>query len=417
MFSDLTSGFFYVVVGILISLGSVSIVGVFASLQKKELGGDAISHALLPGLALAFLVTGRKVTLPLTIGCFIAGLVALFLIDYLSSHSKIEKSTTMGVVLSGFLGLGMLLLTHIQHGNYKEKAGLENFLLGDAASLMQDDIACFAVLGVLLLLVVVFLFKEWQLICFDVAYARAIGWPVRGLEFIFNGLTVLAIVLGIQTVGVVLMVAVLVTPVTVSRFWAGQMLSILVVSLIFCCVASMVGIWVSLQYNNIPTGPSIVLVMGTMGLFSFFMAPGKGLLAERWKRYRYGRKIWQENMLKLLYEVGEEKNKHESVFDLHELVAKRCMKRSRVRKYIKLLCDKGLAVKKKRDQWLLTVKGKERGARLYHKHIMWENYLRKYLHIQPDHVHEGAEAMEHVITSEMESSLLDALRDQDCDYS
>src|SRR5690606_8101298 len=137
---------------------------------------------------------------------------------FITSRSHIKEDTAIGLVLSVFFGIGILLLTSIQHSGNAAQSGLDKFLFGKAASLVGDDLIVFSAVAVLLLVAIVLFYKELTLLCFDEAFARTIGFPVRALELLLTTLTVFAVVVGIQAVGVVLMAAMLITPAAAARF-------------------------------------------------------------------------------------------------------------------------------------------------------------------------------------------------------
>ena len=411
MVYEIVKNYGYLFLGIILSLASTAIIGVFSSLQKKELSGDVIAHATLPGVTLAFIMTGVKSTVYFTIGSFISGMIAIFLIDYLPEKTNLKKDTVMALTISILFGLGLLLLSYIQHRGNSEQAGLSNWLLGDASSLMDSDVKRFFFLTFLLFTILFFCFKQWQLLCFDKAFAQAIGLPVRWLQLLFYSLTVFAIILGIQTVGIILITAILVIPVTAARFWSHRLPYMLAIAAFLASLAGVIGILLSSSYTYLPVGPCIVLAITFLGLFSFFFAPQRGLIARKWAHFQYRKRVFRENILKLFYQINKEKHvPYDTPLYLDTLITTRAMPRTKVRRYIKELCRKRLIEKRGKDCWQLTLTGKEKGKRILNRHLLWEAYLQKYLNIQSSHVHDDAEAIEHLITPEIEGLLREALK-------
>ncbi|HAA23628.1 MAG TPA: zinc ABC transporter permease, partial [Cytophagales bacterium] len=191
----------YVVLGTILLTASSAVVGTFTFLQKKSLVGDAVAHAVLPGVCLAFLLAESKNPLLLIVGAFVTGWLSLVVIDTITRNSKIKEDTAIGLVLSVFFGVGILLLTNIQHSGNAAQSGLDSFLFGKAAALLPNDVRAFGILAVLLLAVVGLLYKEFKILAFDKNYAAILGLPVRALELTLTTLTVLAVVVGIQAVG------------------------------------------------------------------------------------------------------------------------------------------------------------------------------------------------------------------------
>ena len=213
----------FVVLGTMLLGASSAIVGCFSFLRKRALVGDAIAHSILPGVCLAFMVSGSKNPLYLIIGAFITGWLSLLLIDGITRTTKLKSDTAIGIILSVFFGVGILLLTSIQHSGNASQAGLDKFLFGKAASLTKDDVYVFGTIAAILILVVILFYKEFKLISFNPDYAKVIGLPVRFLEFMLATITVLAVAVGIQAVGVVLMAALLITPASGARFWTDKL--------------------------------------------------------------------------------------------------------------------------------------------------------------------------------------------------
>lgn len=273
------------------TLGLISgILGVFAVLRKQSLLGDAISHAALPGVALAFLLTGSKTPLVLVVGAGVAGWVATLAVLGIVRHTRVKEDAALGIVLSVFFGLGLLLLTLIQKLPTASQAGLDKFLFGQAAALMGRDVAVMAILGAVALGAMIVLWKELKLLAFDLEYASSLGLPVRGLEVLLISLIVVAIVIGLQTVGVVLMSAMLIAPAAAARQWTERLDRMVVLSGALGAAAGLAGATASSLVAHLPTGPTIVLTMSAIVVISLLLAPRRGLIAAAQRR---SRQRWQ----------------------------------------------------------------------------------------------------------------------------
>src|SRR3990172_3140392 len=206
------------------ALGIVNgVLGSFAVLRKQSLLGDGISHAALPGIALAFLLTGSKSSLALLLGAAAAGWIGTLLIIGIVRHTRVKYDSALGLVLSVFFGFGLVLLTYIQKLPIATQAGLDKFLFGQAATLLRKDVMTIGVLGAI---VVAFLFafwKEFKLLSFDPDFAFSLGVPVRTLDVLLTSLLVVSIVIGLQIVGVVLMSAMVVAPAAAARQWTDRL--------------------------------------------------------------------------------------------------------------------------------------------------------------------------------------------------
>ncbi|MUT68519.1 metal ABC transporter permease [Paenibacillus sp. NEAU-GSW1] len=270
---------------------SSGVIGCFSYLRKQSLMGDTLAHAALPGICIAFMLTGTK-SLPLfLLGAGIAGIAATFGIGFITRHSRIKHDAAMGIVLSSFFGLGIVLLTIIQHGSYGNQAGLDKFLFGQAAAMVASDVATMAIVCLLLVSVCVVLFKQFKLISFDPGFARGMGLPVSLLEQLLMLLMVIAVVVGIQAVGVILVAALIITPAVSARYWTHRLGAMVAVSGLFGAISGAVGTVISSTAANLPTGPLTVLAATAVFIASVLFGTQKGLVAKRIIQLRVKRRL------------------------------------------------------------------------------------------------------------------------------
>jgi manganese/zinc/iron transport system permease protein len=274
------------------------VLGSFAVLRKQSLLGDVLAHAALPGICIAFMLTSSKVPLVLLVGGGIAGWLASLLVLAIIRSTKLPADSALGVVLSSFFGFGVALLTFIQDSNNANQAGLDKFIFGQAATIVESDIWTFILLGGFGLAVVLGLYKEFKLLSFDPAYASSLGLPVPRLGVWLTSLTVLAVMIGIQTVGVVLMAAMLITPAIAARQWTHRLDYMVWLSGGFGAFAGLFGALLSSTRENLPTGPVIVLAASAIMVFSLFFAPLGGVFWQ-WLRTRQNRSRLYSNRLLL----------------------------------------------------------------------------------------------------------------------
>lgn len=398
---------FALIGSLLLGIGSAA-VGCFAFLRKQSLVGDAVAHAVLPGICLAFMFTGTKNILALLVGAACTAWLALQTIDYLRRSTRLKEDTVIGLTLSVFFGVGILLLTTIQHSDNGNQAGLDKFLFGKAASLVADDIRLFAAIAFVVFIALWLFFKELTIISFDASFARAIGVPVKSVEFVLTILIVISVVAGIQAVGVVLMAAMLITPAATARYWTENLRLMMLLAILSSMIASCAGVMLSAFYPKIPTGPAIVLSAAFLFFLSVAFAPQRGLLARFLRRNAYTRTTLDDNILKALFQLGEldgnfSARRTTAIIRQHRFVPERALVQS-----LKRLTREGYAERSEQG-WLLTTVGRERGARITRLHRLWEVYLTKYLNIASDHVHDDAESVEHIITPELEQRLQEFL--------
>jgi manganese/zinc/iron transport system permease protein len=394
-----------VVIGtILLGIGSAAI-GCFAFLRKRALVGDAVAHAALPGVALAFMIGGTKSTFALLVGAAIAGWISMVVMDFIVSRSRIREDTAIGIVLSVFFGLGILLMTHIQASGAANQSGLDKFLFGQAASLLADDVVVFGSVSVLLIAVIIIFFKEFKLLSFDLDFARALGFPVRLLELILTTLIVFAVVVGIQAVGVVLMAAMLITPAAAARYWTERLPVMILLASVFGAVSGYAGAFVSYVAPNMPTGPWIVTAITLIFAISLLFAPQRGAFSRVMRHRSNRRRTLQENVLKAFHQLGESDGERFKPRTLKVIQSRRRIPDRTLHRVLRRLTKYGYLAPAGADAWQLTPDGERQGERVTRLHRLWEVYLTDYVQIAPDHVHDDAESIEHVLTPELEEEL------------
>ena len=338
-------------------LGIVSgSLGSFAVLRKQSLLGDAISHAALPGVVIAFLITRSKTASVLLIGALIAGWLATLLIINVVRHTRIKEDSALGLALSLFFGLGLMLLTTTQNLPDARQAGLDRFLFGQAAALVERDVITLAVVGLLALLAMAFFWKEFKLLSFDPEYAASLGLPVRLLDVILTTLLVIAVVIGLQAVGVILMSAMVVAPAAAARQWTNRLGMMVIIAGAIGAISGVGGTLISSTRPGLATGPVIVLVASGVVLISLFLAPNRGL-AWRWMRQqRNRRQLRLETVLSDLYRLEKQ---HDSYKKGHSIAVLRAMNAQRggVARSLETLTEQKLVQQPQPDHWLLTEAG------------------------------------------------------------
>ena len=273
-------------------LGAVSgSLGTYAVLRRQSLLGDAISHAALPGIAIAFLLTGSKAPLILVLGAAIAGWLGTLLIMSVVRLTRIKYDSALGIVLSTFFGFGLVLHTLIQRTGNANQAGLDTFLFGQAATILTRDILTIGVLGGIAIVITFIFWKELKLLVFDDGFAASLGFPIRALDILLTSLLVIAIVLGLQAVGAVLMSAMLVAPAVAARQWTNKLSVMMLLAACFGALAGVSGTIISSSASRIPTGPTIVLCATVVVGFSIAFASNRGLLWDRLRQQRNRRNL------------------------------------------------------------------------------------------------------------------------------
>lgn len=344
-------------------LGAVTgMLGSFAVLRKQSLLGDAISHAALPGIAIAFLITGSKDSNTLLVGALISGLIGTFWIRGIIAKTHLKSDTALGLILSLFFGFGMLLLTFIQKQPNANQAGLDKYLFGQAATLVESDVWLMAIITGLCLFVLLFFWKEFKLFLFDTDYAKTLGFNTNFIDILITSFIVLAIVLGLQTVGVVLMSAMLLAPAAAARQWTNSLSKMVVLAAVFGAFSGVLGTAISASQNNLSTGPVIVIIASVFVIFSFIFSPSRGLLFSQIRFIANRRDLELQKTLAFMYHIAET---HEDISHPHTIKILNNFQ-GYTRKTLQKLVDKNY-VTLDGTMWSLTEKGFETAANLYNQ--------------------------------------------------
>jgi manganese/zinc/iron transport system permease protein len=331
-------------------------LGTYAVLRRQSLLGDAISHAALPGIVLAFILTGMKSTLVLVLGAAVAGWLGTLVVMLVVRHSRLPEDSALGIVLSVFFGAGLVLLTWVQRIPDASQAGLDRFLFGQAATMLERDVVVIAALGSVALLAVVLFWKEFKILSFDPEFGASLGMPMRTIDILLTTFLVIAIVIGLQTVGVVLMSALVIAPAAAARQWTNSLAVMVLLAGLFGAVAGVTGAVISSAAVGVPTGPTIVLAATTFVLFSMAFAPERGLVFAAIQRRRQRQQIRTDAVLADLHDLAS----HHEADHAHELVVLEAMRAGRtdVRRALGVLEERGLARRDERGAWLITAAGR-----------------------------------------------------------
>ena len=338
------------------SLGVVSgVVGSYAVLRKQSLVGDVMSHAALPGIVLAFMIVGVKEQLPIFIGAALSAVLAVFVINLVTRNSRVKTDSAMGIALSVFFGLGLVLLTYVQRMPDANQAGLDKFLFGQAEALVEKDVLIIGLTGFFALLVVGLFWKEFKLLCFDPDFGGTMGFSMKSLDILVTAVIVSAIVIGLQTVGVVLMSSMLIAPAVAARQWTGTMGSMVILAAIIAAVSGVTGVALSAGFENVPTGPAVIVCVSVIAFFSVLFSPN-GFFTLKLKDARSRREIKKDYVLKALHDLALE---HDDPGYAHSerLLALGSEKGFSVKKSLWALQMAGYVESVGEDNWRLTQSG------------------------------------------------------------
>jgi manganese/zinc/iron transport system permease protein len=383
-------------------LGLVSgALGCFAVLRRHSLLGDALAHAALPGVCIAYLLglwVGLEPKHPLLLlaGALATAWIGTLIILGITRTTRLKQDAAIGIVLSVFFGGGMVLLTVLQKVGGAQQAGLDKYLFGQAAALTRSDVQTMAVFGALVLTAIIVWFRPFKLMIFDPTHAASLGVPVRRFEILLVSLLVVAVVLGLRTVGVVLMAAMLVTPAAAARQWTDRLGVMVVLAGVLGMAAGAAGALISAAETRLPTGPLIVLSATSILLVSLLISPRRGLLWAWVRRRRNRRRVRIENLLKDMWRLGEMDDRFAGARAVSDVLAvrqaaPRAMTEAESAGFI---AREGTLLK-------LTERGVARAARVVRNHRIWELYLSQRLDLADDHLHRDAEDMEHALDDDV----------------
>lgn len=283
---------------------SSGVLGCFAVLRRQSLLGDTLAHAALPGICLGFLIAGSRDLGSIMLGALATGGAAALTVLLLTRTSRLKTDAALGIALSLFFALGVVLLTFIQGRGNGAQGGLESFLFGQAAAMLRSDLWIMGAITALALALVALVWKEFKLVSFDPGFATSLGLPVLALEAAMTGMVALAVVVGLQMVGVVLMTAMIIAPATAARQWTRGLGAMVVLSALFGTLAGVAGAVASAAGRGLSTGPLIVLAISAIVLVSLLAAPGRGLAWAALRQRRNRRGLAGRQVLATLYRIA-----------------------------------------------------------------------------------------------------------------
>ena len=260
------------------------IAGTFAVLRKESLIGDGLSHAALPGVVIAFLLTGIKDIEVLIAGAALSSIAAAWLITITVENSKIKFDGALATILSAFFGLGMVLLTYVQSLNNAGQAGLSKFIFGQAATILARDVYITSAAALIIIVLTALFWKELKLISFDVEYAKTLQIPVTFTLILYRALLIMTIIIGIQSVGAILISSLLIAPAVGARQWTNKLGTMCILAGCFGMISAISGTIWSTTVQKLPTGPAIIVILSAIVLLSLIFAPNRGMLWQYRKR-------------------------------------------------------------------------------------------------------------------------------------
>ncbi len=390
----------YALAGAVLMGISCGVLGGFVVVRRMALVGDALSHAVLPGVALGFLWNMSKDPVAIFIGATIAGLLGTLTVRAITATTRLKEDAALGLVLASFFAVGACLVTMIQRLPTGNKTGVDKFLFGQAAAIGGDDVALMSAVTVLALGLIALFYKELLAVSFDRGFARVGGIPAAWID---RGLLLLlsfTVVIALQAVGAVLVSAMLITPAAAAYLLTDRLHRLLVLAAIFGAAAGIVGAFISFLGANLPTGPFIVLAASAIFGAAFLFAPRHGVVARWWRQRDQAARTQRENTLKAIYQVLEAGPTEAQGVSFAALAARCRETTTEAETRARALVPHGFATVAA-DHVYLTPAGRRRAAEIVRNHRLWELYLTNSANIASDHVHDDAEKIEHVLGEEV----------------
>lgn len=400
-----------VLAGMLLLGLSCGMLGSFVVLRRLSLLGDSLGHAVLPGVCLGFLVNRTKDIRWLFVGAVVSALLGSWLVGFIQRHSRIKSDAAMGLVMSGFFGLGTVLLTRLQQQPYGNQSGLNQFLFGQASAIRNADVVLMSGVTVVIVAGVLLAFKELAVTSFDEQFATALGLPTRGLHYLLMTLIAIAIVISIQAVGVVLLSAMLITPAATAYLLTDRLRTMVTLSAVFGMVAGATGACLSFLARNWPTGPLVVVVLSVFFVLAYLFSPRHGIVLRKIRQRRRAIRTRRENILKTVYlaaggdpaaglvnrsDAGRAGSVVPLGVSLSDLTQQLGEPSAVVIRKLRPLVSRGWATLAA-DRVQLTEAGRQRAYELARNFRLWELFLTREVHLPLDHVERDAENIEHIL--------------------
>ncbi|MCA9295116.1 MAG: metal ABC transporter permease [Phycisphaerales bacterium] len=394
------------------------VIGTFLLLRKRSLTADTLSHATLPGIAIAYMIlvsaggTGKSL-LGLLAGALVFGVLGVASVMLIRQTTRLKDDAALGIVLSVFFGFGTTLLYIVQDMRSGSAAGLNQYIYGKAAAMLPGQTITVAVVALLVLVVTILMFKELGLLCFDTAYAQAIGWHAMWLDATLMALVVIVTVIALPSVGLLLAVALLIIPPAAARFWVDRLPHMVMLSALFGLTGGYIGAVVSAMLPRLPTGPVIVLVCATGFVISMLFGARRGIVRRALEQWSLSRRMTDQHLLRALYELddGAAPDAEHRDTPVEDLFAMRTWSRRTLSRAMRRTASRGEIVLRG-SRVRLTPVGAAEAHRLVRQHRLWETYLVHFADIAPSHVDRDADAIEHVLGADLVARLERLLADE-----
>lgn len=421
---------FYMILAGTALLGFASgLIGAFLVVRRTALIGDVITHAMVPGVAVALLYltligtsdSGISHFAFLFLGGIVSGALGLLALFSIKKHTRLKNDAALAIVLGVFFGVGVSILGLVQQVGGEYVAGVETYLYGSATSIQRNDVILSAGMSLFLILSIFLFYRPFLLMSFDPGYAKQKGFRAGMYESLYYGLVLLVCMLGVRVLGVLLMLALLLVPAASMRFWTQSFKVMLWGASLLGAFSAILGTISSAYFEGMPSGPLIVICAVMIFFISFLFAPARGFFWLKISRQKQNRKIEKEHLLRFWFEYLEKRNgktlKHdymrEECLTSVEILRWEDSSSKKLLKMLERLVSEGLLVKRGEDRFSLSDIGVMEAERVVRQHRLWEMFLLKHADIAPSMIDRSADRIEHVIDQKIVRELERLLAEED----
>ena len=367
-------------------------LGAFIVLRNMSMIGDALSHAILPGVVVAFVIFGYS-SLGFFVGAVIAGLIAAVAITWIQQRIKTKNDAAIGIVFTAMFSFGVIGISRVSRSGGVH-LDLKDFLFGNILGVSDQDILMTGIVSLFVILSIVVLYRYLFVSTFQPVIAQTMGISVNFIHYYLMLLLSFAVVASLQTVGVILVVAMLITPASTALLISDKLKNVVWISAAIGLISAFLGLYIAMVYDTTP-GPAMAVAATFIYLLAAFFAPRKGMIA-KWRNKRIQKsKIAQEDILKQAFKLHLLKK-----LSLAELSKKTKLSISKIKTHIPTLSRKGW-LSLKNGVLSLTEKGSHQANNLVRAHRLWESYLVNKMGLSDSQIHDDAEKFEHLLTEEL----------------
>lgn len=373
------------------------LVGAFIMLRRMSLIGDALAHAVLPGVIIGFMIAGKG-QVAMFIGAVTAGLITSLLIGFVNRNSRIKEDTSIGVMFTGAFALGVLLVSQLKNVHID----LTSYLFGDILGVSNDDLILSGIIAIVVVASVLLFYKQLLVTSFDPTMAAVMGISTGLVHYFLMSLLSMTIVASLQSVGLILVVAMLITPAATAYLLTDRLPKMLMLSVFIAVFTALAGLLGSYHFN-FASGASMVVFATTVFLLTLLLSPSQGVLVKYLRRKRTAEKHLAQDILKMVYKKCYNENKVKSLRDAVSVTELADWIGAPIRMILKVVdkLTKDKLILVDNNNVCLTPAGEKFGLRIIRSHRLWESYLINEKILTENNIHSDAEEFEHVLTEEL----------------